>query len=723
MSINNISIAVSADFFTAFAQIPKRQQTKVLEFVNKFRTDPRSSGINYEKINVARDKNLRSVRIDNTYRGIVMKPETGNVYLLLWVDHHDKAYEWAKDRRCEINPETGCIQVYVVDETLTPAETPAVEQSYLFAGIRDREFLRLGVPNPLLEQVKKISSIENLDLMKHSLPVDCFEALTFLAQGDPLEDVLTLIDSYSVTAQNVNTDDYAAALLNPISLQKFSVDPSEQELEAMLRAPLEKWRVFLHPSQRSLVERDWNGPVRLLGGAGTGKTVVALHRAKWLAEHKCNDGDRILLTTFTKNLAADIESNLKTICSRRALERIQVVNLDKWVNDFLRQNDFHFEIDYGTRTNPLWDQAFEALPPEATERFSHSFFREEWEAIIQPEGITTLADYFKISRAGRGTPMGRKERKLIWPIFEEYRIALDEHRLREPADAMREVRHLLQGMQRKPYRHIIIDEAQDMSKQAFLLLRSMTPESANDLFITGDAHQRIYGNRVVLGQCGINIKGRGKKLRINYRTTEEIKNWATAIMNGVHVDDLDGDMDSNAQYVSLMHGERPDIRMFRNMHEEADAIANYILSLNQHEIPLNDICLVARTKKLVDNYSRLLSDKGIKIFPIQRSQVDDRSVEGVRVATIHRVKGLEFHVMIIAGANDENLAPAGTPSDDLTIERLKRDREQALLYVAATRAKQHLFITGYGRPYHLLNILKNRINVSSRRKSTSQYTQ
>lgn len=706
MSKNNISIAVSADFFTAFAQIPKRQQTKVLEFVNKFRTDPRSSGINYERINAARDKNLRSVRIDNTYRGIVMKPEDGNVYLLLWVDHHDRAYEWAKDRRCDINPETGCIQVYVVDEVLAPAEALTVEQPCLFNGIRDREFLRLGVPEPQLELIKRIHAIDDLESLKDSLPVDCVEALTFLAQGDPLEEVLTLIDSYKGNATHVDIEDFATALHNPISLQKFSVDPSEQELEAMLRAPLEKWRVFLHPSQRYLVEKDWNGAVRLLGGAGTGKTVVALHRAKWLAENRCSDGDRILLTTFTKNLAADIENNLKTICSRKALERIQTVNLDKWVNDFLRQNDFRFEIDYGSRTAPLWEHALEALPPEATERFSHSFFREEWETIIQPEGITTLAEYFKASRSGRGTPMGRKERKLIWPIFEEYRIALNEHRLREPADAMREVRHLLQGMQRKPYRHIIIDEAQDMSKQAFLLIRAMAPEGTNDLFITGDAHQRIYGNRVVLGQCGINIRGRGKKLRINYRTTEEIRNWATAIMHGVHVDDLDGDLDSNDQYVSLMHGERPDILMFQDMHVEADALANYISSIIQHEVPLNDICLVARTNKLVEAYSQLLRDKGIKIFPIQRSQVDDRSVDGVRVATIHRVKGLEFNVMIIAGANDENLAPAGLPSDDQTIEHLKRDREQALLYVAATRAKKHLLITGYGRPYALFSDLR-----------------
>ena len=245
-----------------------------------------------------------------------------------------------------------------------------------------------------------------------------------------------------------------------------------------------------------------------------------------------------------------------------------------------------------------------------------------------------------------------------------------------------------------------------MSKQAFLLIRAMAPEGTNDLFITGDAHQRIYGNRVVLGQCGINIRGRGKKLRINYRTTEEIRNWATAIMHGVHVDDLDGDLDSNDQYVSLMHGERPDILMFQDIHGETDALANYISSIIQHEVPLNDICLVARTNKLVEAYSQLLRDKGIKIFPIQRSQVDDRSVDGVRVATIHRVKGLDFNVMIIAGANDENLAPAGLPSDDQTIEHLKRDREQALLYVAATRAKKHLLITGYGRPYALFSDLR-----------------
>lgn len=691
--MKSLSVAVSADFFTAFAQIPKKQQAKVLEFVNKFRTNPMSSGINYEKINGAKDKNLRSVRIDNTYRGIIMKPESGNVYLLLWVDHHDNAYDWAKNRWCDINPETGSIQVYQVnEETPQHNSTPENTPTALFSSLRDREIIKLGIPEAQIDLVRGITSISDLTEFKDSFPADSYEALHFLAQGDKLEDVLMLIDSYKPESL-IDTSDFTAALYNPISLQKFSVDPTEQELKAMLSAPLEKWRVFLHPSQRTLVEKDWNGPVRLLGGAGTGKTVVALHRAKWLAENRCQENEKILLTTFTKNLAADIENNLKTICSPEALKKIQVTNLDKWCSDFLKQNDYRFEIAYGNQTEKLWEQALQATPPT---QFKDSFFKEEWERIIQPEGITNLSEYFRVSRVGRGVRLGRKERKLVWPVFEEYRILLNEHRLREPADAMRDARELLQQMQPKPFCGVIVDEAQDMSKQAFLLLRSLTPEDKNDLFITGDAHQRIYGQKITLSQCGINIRGRARKLKINYRTTEEIRAWATNVMKGVVVDDLDGSLDDNSAYTSLLHGESPETLVLNNPDEELNVITSYINDLEKNNFALNDVCIVARTNQLVKKYETLLTEYGLTTYAIKRSQPDDRSVYGVRIATMHRVKGLEFAAMIVAGASDQNLPLSTYSSEDQTVTANRLEKERALLYVAATRAKRRLLITGYG---------------------------
>lgn len=525
MSTSPITVAVASDFLTAFAKIPRQQQTKVLDFVNKFRADPTLPGINYEKIQRAKDANLRSVRIDQSYRGIVLKPEKGNVYVLLWVDKHDDAYAWAERKVYTIHPETGSLQMIEVQEgPSAQAGQPAAPQPHLFADIRDRHLLRLGVPEMLFPLVRNIKTQEELDQLSTQLPQEAYEALFFLASGYSLEEVFREMEKPEAPPV-VDTSDYAAALENPDSRRRFFVVEDDLELTAILSAPLEKWRVFLHPSQRRLVERDWNGPVRVLGGAGTGKTVAAMHRAKWLAQQVFTGvNDRILFTTFTRNLAADIRENLLKICPEDVMRRIEVINLDRWVSDFLHRQGYTYEIDYGERTSNLWEQALNVASSELS--LPSSFYREEWERVIQPQGVASLDEYLKASRIGRGVQLNRSGRKAVWPVFEEYRVLLNEHRLREGDDAMRDARLLLEAKGNiLPYRGIIVDEAQDMGAQAFRLLRQIIPggDQPNDLFIVGDAHQRIYRHKVVLGQCGINIRGRSRKLRVNYRTTEETR--------------------------------------------------------------------------------------------------------------------------------------------------------------------------------------------------------
>lgn len=705
MGLNNIQIAVSQEFFTAFSRIPQRQQTKVMQFVNKFRINPTGNGINYEKLNGIKDKNLKSVRIDDTYRGIVLKPEKGNLYLLLWVDHHDKAYEWAKNRVCEINPKLGTIQIYQVSEVeVSNSGSVDVKDSFLFDALRDRELLGVGVPDKLLLMIRSIKTKEDLAKITDILPDDVYAALNWLAHGEKYEDVLAIITEYgSEENGKVDTEDFSKALRHPVSRQQFQIDPSEEELIKMLNAPLEKWRVFLHPAQRKLVEREWNGPVRVLGGAGTGKTVVAMHRAKWLAERlsKVSD-DKILFTTFTRNLAADIQSNLEKIVSRELLKRIEVVNLDKWVINFLRQCDYELVIDYGIKTQEYWEQALTLAPYELN--FPSSFYREEWLHVIQPQEVTTLSQYIAALRTGRGVRLSRKERKDIWPVFEEYQLLLTENSLREPSDAMRDARHLLEsGKYRLPYKHIIVDEAQDMSMQAFRLLRTMVSECSNDLFIAGDAHQRIYNSKVVFGQCGIKVVGRSMKLRINYRTTEETRLWAIALLNGIRIDDLDGGEDSSEGYISLMHGVKPVVENFKDIDAEVDAIAAHLNDIKITDGFYNATCVVTRTNKLMEQYELKLKSRGIEVYRIQRSVPENLSHNGVRIATMHRVKGLEFDRIVLCGIN-KGIVPLETnklTSDDITINRNADVQERSLLFVAATRAKKSVMVTSSGEksPY------------------------
>ncbi|MGE0820738.1 MAG: UvrD-helicase domain-containing protein [Candidatus Binatia bacterium] len=388
----------------------------------------------------------------------------------------------------------------------------------------------------------------------------------FLASGDSLAGVFRKMETPE-TPPAVDTTDYVAALNNPDFQRRFFVVEDDLELAAMLSALLEKWQVFLHPSQRRLVERHWNGPVRVLGGAGTGKTVAAMHRAKWLAQQVFTSAhDRLLFTTFPRNLAADIRKNLLSICPEEVMRRIEVVNLDKWVSDFLQRHGYSYDIDYGERTGRLWEQALNSAPSKV--QVPVSFYREEWERVIQPQGVSSVEEYMKASRIGRGVQLNRSGRKAVWSVFEEYRLLLNEQRLREGDDAMRDARLLLESKgNQTPYQAIIVDEAQDMGPQAFRLLRQLIPggDRQDDLFIVGDAHQRIYRHKVVLGQCGINIQGRSRKLKINYRTTEETRRWATNLLEGFSIDDLDAGVDDQKGYKSLLHGVTPTVATFLHL--------------------------------------------------------------------------------------------------------------------------------------------------------------
>ncbi len=689
-------VAIFDEFLDAFSRIPRAQQKKVNKFLRKFREDPTHPSIHYESISRFADANLRTVRIDQSYRAIVLKPEMGNIYVLLWVDHHDQAMRWAENRKVAIHPETGSLQVIsgVTTELAIPPP-PQPEAAPLFDQVRDRELLRLGVPEPQVPQVRALRTMAQLEELREALPPEAFEALFWLGEGESLEEVG---NAMAVSAEAaVDTTDFETALGRDASRRRFVVVDDDAALEAMLDAPLDKWRIFLHPSQRQLVYRSWNGPVRVLGGAGTGKSVVAMHRAAYLAEKVfTGPGDRILFTTFTRNLAADIEANLARLCSPEAMSRIHVVHLDKWVAGLLQRAGYGYEIQWwgsGRALEPLWETAL-GLVSEG--HFGPSFYRDEWELVIQPQGCETWEDYKRASRAGRGVRMSRAQRRDVWPVFEEYRHQLEKHGFREPEDALRDATALLaQGKVRVALRAIVVDEAQDMSTNAFALLRAVIPEERpNDLFIVGDGHQRIYRKRVILSRAGVNVRGRGRRLRVNYRTTEEIRRYAVALLEGKEFDDLDAGTDSTRGYRSLMHGEVPELRVHETFADEVEAIAAWLVGTE-----CSKVCLVARTRQLADRYAEALEERGIVTRKVRRSAPDDLSKPGLRVATMHRVKGLEYDRMVIAGMN-EDLMPLKARiarSGDAAVRREAELMERALLYVVLTRARGAALITAHGK--------------------------
>lgn len=687
------TVAISQDFFNSFAALPKSKQKKAMEFLSKFRSNPEANGFNYEKIQNAADPNMRSVWIDDTYRAILIREEGTNVYLLLWVDHHDAAYDWAVKKRCVLNQSTGSIQVYETQAPVVESSASTVpDEKPLFASISDDILKKLGVPEDLAGFVRALTE-SSFDNAKDKLPRDAYEALDYVRVGiDPKEVIAEL---YGDTDAG-KSGDMASALQNPITKMQFYIAEGEEDLKAMMNAPLEMWRVYLHPSQRRIVRKEYKGPVRILGGAGTGKTVVAMHRAKELASH-CLGNDKILFTTFTENLAADIQENLRKICTPDVMKHIEVVNLDQWVNRYLRAHDYPYTIAYGKTIEDMWGKA-ETFTGEDFD-LPEGFFQEEWETIVQAQNIQTVAEYVKAARPGRGIRLDRKTRMRVWKVFDEYRALMDADKVCDSACAMNECAQLLtSGPEVRLYSSVIVDEGQDFGPSAYRLLRAIAgKERTNDLFIVGDTHQRIYKNKVILSRCGINVRGRSGKLRMNYRTTEEIRRSAMNILAGLSFDDLDEGIDDEKGYISLSHGIKPLVTTYPTQDQEAAALVKTIQEQVDAGIDPREICVVARTNALVDEYKKYLTAAGIACFEIKRQQADDRSRMGVRLATMHRVKGLEFTEVFIVGATKNNMPLKSVVNrTDLSEREAAMVGERCLLYVAMTRAKKMVSISSYG---------------------------
>jgi len=648
-----------------------------------------------------------SARIDQSYRAIIKKPDQGNVYVVLWVDNHDDAYDWAMRKKCDVHPETGSLQLYSVDHSTPEREADDQDQPDepdLFDDYRDRELAQVGVPAELVPKIRTTKTLDDLADASDTLPNQVHEALFYLAIGESIEDIYReVVIPAEHQTDDVDPTDFEAALDNPNTQRNFVI-VDDDNLEEVLSESLEKWRIFLHPMQRKIKKLDVNGPIRVLGGAGTGKTVVALHRAVWLARRLEEDSERILFTTYTRNLAADIKENLSKLCDGETLSKIEVVNLDRWVQNFLKRNDYDYDIKYYTTgdgtLDDLWNKAL-ALAPDDMD-VPQSFYREEWEYVVQAQGCATRRDYLRARRKGRGVPLRRPQRQDIWPVFEEYRNLLEENDLKERADAIRDARRLLEDKgDILPYQHIVLDEAQDMGEEALKLIRQMIPdERENDLFLVGDGHQRIYQRQVVMKHCGINIVGRNRshRLRINYRTTDEIRRFAVQLLEGVTYTNLDGDPDPQDDYTSLMHGEDPEIYIADNFNDEVDHIVDYLASDGEDDLP--STCLITRTNQQLDQYREALEDKGVPTLKISRDDYDDRSQPGLRVATMHRVKGLEFDRVITAGLDDGKVPldhVLAQTTDDAVHSDLEK-RERSLLYVALTRAKTHALLTSSGNP-------------------------
>ena len=709
MSDPRITVALSSDFFKALNKLPEKGRAKATSFVSKFRDNPRSPGLNYERIEGGKDPMIRSLRVDQDIRCIVRAPEEGDTYVLLWIDKHDDAYQWARRRTCHVNRVNGALQVVDVEaaevavsdgSNSTDLQAESEKISSLFGHCDNDQLMLLGVPEALLPAVRAVCSDESLSRLIQWVPKDCVDGLILLAEGRQIEAVIEELERKRPA--HIDPEDVAAALKTYESKAEFLVITDDDELEAMLAAPLEQWRVFLHPSQRRLIERNWSGPVRVLGGAGTGKTVVAMHRARWLAQQliKSESSGRVLFTTYTRNLSTDIRSSLSKICSPAELQRLEVIHLDGWVSTFLKGQGLPVRVFDQNARKACWDLAMAIADPSLG--LDRRFYEEEWKEVVLANGCRTQPEYLAARRVGRGTRLTRQNRAQIWPVFDAMRMELRQRGLWEPEEAKQSAAELIKesGLDAR-YVAVVVDEAQDLDVAGFSLLRTLVGQShANDLFIVGDPHQRIYGKPLVLSRCGIEIRGRSRKLRINYRTTEETRAWATAVLNGIDFDDLDGGLDPATDYRSLLHGDEPLIKAFEDTAEEQKFLTSTLHQIQQEQGGLAATCIVARTNGGVEKLNVAMKRAGFSTRIINKDESDDPSDPALRIATMHRVKGLEFDQVFIPNL-DINQLPLRVELDqrpDQLSRELFENQERSLLHVAATRAKKRVVITYSGKP-------------------------
>ncbi|GAA1935424.1 ATP-dependent helicase [Streptomyces sodiiphilus] len=690
-----------------FAELPKLQPSVrkgVMDAWEKFDRlsldqlfkDP---GLKLESLTNARDKQIRTIRIDQFWRGVVLAPASGDTFVLLRVMQHDKAIAWAKKQKSSINEVTRAVEIRdaaTLDE-ITPAyERVAGDSSKerLFAPFSDGDLKALGIDDETLRQARSIVDQEQLDVFAPLLPQDQREVLQYLASGCTVEEVWQDIvaPALQASAHPVDTRDYETAIRH--SRARIALVTASEELRDILEKPFAAWRVFLHPAQHKVAYRaSYSGPAQVTGGPGTGKSVVALHRVRHLLRH-LRDGDRILLTTFTNALVDSLNQGLSLLVDDPDLRnRVDVMTVDAFAGRVV--NTSRRPVN-GYEEAARWEQAAEATGFTGTPQF----LAQEYKHVVLAQDIRGREEYESCERRGRGSALPASARALVWRTVEEFTRRLAEDGLRTYLGTCGEATDLLTG-QGPRYRHVVVDEAQDLHPAQWRMLRAAVPRRPDDLFIAGDPHQRIYDNRVSLKSLGINVAGRSVKLRKNYRSTQEILSWATGLLLGRPYAELadSGRHDTLLGYGSALHGSGPRVHAAQTEEAELDTLAEQVRAWVDGGAAYGEIGICARFRKTCEKVRDRLIAAGVPASRVRAGAA--RTDDAVNVGTMHTFKGLEYRYTAVVGVNDRALPnpSAITPED---VDRMQHEAdlaaERCLLFVACTRARDGLYVSWTGRP-------------------------
>ena len=672
-----------ADTFTdSLARLTGDEQKAVKTTAFDLQLDPANPGMSLHKLDQAKDKNFWSVRVTNDIRLIVHK--TSGSLLLCYVDHHDKVYEWAKRRKLETHPKTGAAQLVEIRErvkevgvsqylALTPPVSP---KRPLFAQRSDEELMSSGVPMEWLRDVRRANEDSILELAAH-LPSEAAEALLELATGGQPK----------IARPNATLE--ADPFAHPDAQRRFRIMSDVEALERALEYPWDKWTIFLHPAQRQWVERDYAGPARVSGAAGTGKTIVAIHRAVFLARQ--HSESRVLLTTFSETLANSLRTKLRRLISNepRLAERLEVHAMNA-IGERLYERQFGRSLIVSR--DVIQSFVADAAAAVSGHKFSQGFLLGEWEELVDAWQLDSWELYRDVKRLGRKIRLPEAQRVVLWSIFEKVRARLKSEDLITRAAMFSNLASELAMRKQRPFEFVVVDESQDISVPQLRFLAALAADRSNGLFFAGDLGQRIFQQPFSWKALGVNIRGRARTLHINYRTSHQIRAQADRLL-GSEVSDIDGNTEVRRGTVSVFNGPLPEIRSFGTQENEVIAVGAWINERGREGVQPNEIGVFVRSDAELDRAREAVAKTGLT-FKVLDDQIE-MSHGKMSVSTMHLAKGLEFRAVVVMACDDE-IIPLQSRIQGVTensdLEEVY-NTERHLLYVACTRARDHLLVT------------------------------
>jgi len=673
-----------ADTFTdSLARLTGDEQKATKTTAFDLQLDPVNPGMAFHKLDGAKDKNFWSVRVTRDIRLIVHK--TPGSLLLCYVDHHDKAYAWAERRKLEAHPKTGAAQWVEIRETVQEvvkvvevpqaAPTPRIEPSPLFLKVADEELLGYGVPSEWLPEVRAATE-ETLLTIAERLPGEAAEALLELATGG-IPRVRT------VAPPLANPFDH------PDAQRRFRVMADVEELARALESPWDKWTVFLHPAQRELVEQDYAGPARVSGSAGTGKTIVALHRAVFLARR--HPDSRVLLTTFSVALANALRTRLRRLVSNtpHLAERLEVQALDS-VGERLYEKAFG-KIQLASR-ELVRRYLSEASAGIKGLEVPPALLLTEWLEWVDAWQLASWEAYRDAPRLGRKTRLPESQRAAMWAAFESVRARLAAEGYLTRAGMFHRLAAHVKERKHPPFEFVVVDEAQDVNAAQLRFLAACGADRPNGLFFAGDLGQRIFQLPFSWRALGVDVRGRSHTLHLNYRTSHQIRMQADCLLAAT-VADVDGIAETRKGTVSVFNGPDPAMRAFPDAEQEGAAVGSWLSERAKDGVVPHEMAVFVRSEAELPRAKAALALAGLPY------KVLDDKVEAigghVALSTMHLAKGLEFRAVAVMACDDEVLplqARIESITDDADLEEIY-NTERHLLYVACTRARDNLHIS------------------------------